>query len=213
MFRFVVITIVSGVLMQFAPSRAWADIIQYKSLDLLVMNADLVIRGEVTEIVSKKVDGAVWDRVSVKVAETIKGEKLKEVMFEFPQGFQGDFWRNLRGEVLLCLNTGPFLAGPFQTHYVLLHTSRTIVLNGAAQPVQPVFSLDFKSLTDPKEILKAAHAAVDDKARKPGATLEWIVQGALLKGAELSYEVIYPDSERVRSAAKKQNIKLVPLGE
>jgi hypothetical protein len=105
------------------------------------------------------------------------------------------------------------LEAPFQTKYVLRNTSPKVVLSGAPQPDQPVFSLDFKSLTDPKEILKAARAAVGDKARKPGARLEWIVQGALLQGPERPYEVIYPDSERVRSAAKKQNVKLLPLSE
>jgi hypothetical protein len=87
------------------------------------------------------------------------------------------------------------------------------LLNGAPQPDQPIFSLDFKSLSDPKEILTDARVAAGDKARKVGAALAWIVQGALLKDAERPYEVTYPDSERVRSAAKKQNIKLVPLSE
>lgn len=209
MFRVVQIAVFALVLMPCVPGRASADIMQYESLDLVVMNADLVIRGEVSETVSKKVEnGAEWKRVTVKVTETIKGEKFKEVAFEFPLQFQADFWRNLRGEVLLCLNKGPFPGGPFQTDFVLAYSNRAVALDAKARFNGRIFSLDFKELTDPKEILTAARAAAADRASKPGALAEWIVQKQ--DSPDRPYTVLYPDSERVRAAAKKRGIDLVP---
>src|SRR3954469_18573798 len=98
--------------------RASADLIQYESLDLAVASADLVIRGEVVAIDTRKGDnGVVWNRLTVKVTETIKGEKLKEVSFlvrEDPFAARGTGWRNLRDELFLCLNAPKTPEGPFR---------------------------------------------------------------------------------------------------
>jgi hypothetical protein len=109
MFRFVLTAAIVLVLSQVLAGRAAADILQYESLDLAVARADLVVRGEVVELTSKKLDnGIVWNRVAIKVAETLKGEKVKEVSFlvrESPLEPAPDAWRNMRDELLFCLNT------------------------------------------------------------------------------------------------------------
>jgi hypothetical protein len=73
MHRPALLAVVAAALVQAFPGRAAADIIQYESLDLAVTSADLVIRGEVVAIDTRKGEnGVVWNRLTVKVAETIK---------------------------------------------------------------------------------------------------------------------------------------------
>ncbi len=82
MCRLVLIATVAVVLVQGVPGRALADIILYESLDLAVLNSALVVRAEVIEIATKKgEDGFVWNQVTVRVKETIKGKEFKEVKF------------------------------------------------------------------------------------------------------------------------------------
>jgi hypothetical protein len=210
MFRFLLIAPFAVVLVQSVPGRASADLIQCESLDLAVMNSALVIRGEVIEIVSKKGENVVWNQVTVRVNETIKGEKFKEVKFlvrEGPFDWQGAAWRNMQDEMLLCLNAADSNRGGFdKTDFVLRGDS--ILLNGAPGRRGGTYSLKVKALTDRKEILAAALAAADDRARKPGAKLERIVQSPDV--VEWPLGVLYPDSERVRTAAKKLGIELLP---
>ena len=209
MCHFVLTAAIALVLTQTLPARAAVDIMQYESLDLAVAKADLVVRGEVIEVTSKKLDnGIVWSRVTVKVAEIVKGEKVKEVTFlvrESPLEPRPDTWRNMRDELLFCLNT---VGGkepeesPLRGDFVLRdgNVSWAILLNGAPGK-SPVYGPDFKRLTAPKEILAAARGAA--KAGKPGAMLGF-VDDRLLRPCE----VLYPDSEQVRAAAKKQGLDL-----
>jgi hypothetical protein len=213
MYRFAVIAAIGIGIVHAIPGRGIADIIQYESLDLAVASADLVIRGRVAKIVSQKGEnGVVWNRITVKVAETIKGEKLKEVTFlvrEAPLEPQGTTWRNLRDELLFCLNGLKVAEGPFRVDYVLRGgwIAWALPLTGAPGTRLPVYSINFKSLTGPKEILAAARAAAEAPAGKAKSRLEWIVQGpATLK----PHAVLYPDSERVRKAARKRQIDLLP---
>jgi hypothetical protein len=213
MFRFVLIAAVTLVLVQFVSGRASADIIQYESLDLVVASADLVVRGEVIEVVSKKGDhdGVVWNRVTVKVAETIKGEKFKEVIFlvhETPFETQGAAWRNLRDDMLFCLDALKPAKGPFQVDYFLRSGWNTwaIPLTGAPGTKLPIYSIDFKSLTASKEILAAARAAAEAPGGKAKSKLEWIVQCS--ETPFLPHAVLYPDSERVRDAARNRKVDL-----
>ncbi len=213
MIRFVLIAAVVLVLVQVGPGRAAADIIQYESLDLAVVAADLVVRGEVTEIVSQKGEnGVVWNRVTVKVAETIKGKQAREVTFlvhQIPFTGRTTPWRNQRREMLFCLNALKSPQGPFRVDYVLHEgfISWAIALDGAPDAGGPIYSLNFKALTDPKQILTAARAAAGAAGRKTKTMLEWIAQGPeVLK----PHAVLYPDSERVRAAARQQRIELLP---
>src|SRR4029078_5292319 len=99
MLRSVLIGAFAVLLVQAVPGRASADLIQCESLDLAGMNSALVIRGEVIEIVSKNGENVVWNQVTVRVKETIKGEKFKEVKFlvrEGPLEPRGSAWRNMR---------------------------------------------------------------------------------------------------------------------
>jgi hypothetical protein len=209
MFRFVLIATFAVLLVQAVPGRASADIMQCESLDLAVMGSDLVVRGEVTEIVSKKGENVVWNQVTVRVKETIKGHKFEEVKFlvrEAPLEPQATAWRKLRNEMLLCLNEADSNRGGFdKVDFVLRGDS--ILLNGAPRSWGPLYSLDFKALTDRKEILTAARAAAGDQFHKPRKMLEWIVQGPDIA---ISHAVLYPDSERVRAAAKQRRIELSP---
>jgi hypothetical protein len=213
MCRFVLIAAVAVVLVQAVSGRGAADIIQYESLDLAVARADLVVRGGVTEIVSKKGENdTVWNRVTVKVAETIKGEQLKEVTFlvrEAPLEPRAASWRNLQDEMLFCLNTLKRPEGPFPVDYVLHggFISWAVALNGAPKSGGPIYSLDFKPLTDAKELLNAARAAAGDQSVKAKSRLEWIVQGP---DTLMPHAVLYPDSERVRAAARQRRVELLP---
>jgi hypothetical protein len=209
MVRSVLIATFAVLLVQAVPGRALADLMQCESLDLAVMDSALVIRGQVIEIVSKKGENVVWNQVTVRVTETIKGEKFKEVKFlvrEGPFEPRGTAWRNMQDEMLLCLNAADSNRGGFdKTDFVLRGDS--ILLNGAPGRKAAVYSLHVKALTDRKEILAAARAAVEDRARKPGAKLERIVQSS---DVEWPLGVLYPDSERVRAAAKKLGVELLP---
>jgi hypothetical protein len=210
------IVVVAGALIQAVPGRAAADIIQYESLDQAVAGADLVIRGEVVEIVSQKGEnGVIWNRVTVKVAETLKGEKLKEVSFvvrEAPFESHGTTWRNFQDELLFCLNSLKDPEGPFRVDYSLRGGWMfwAIPLTGSPGTRLPIYSIDFKSLSDAKEILGAARAAAEAPVGKAKSKLEWIVQSPKTL---MPHAVLYPDSERVRAAARKRQVDLLPLKE
>ena len=189
--------------------RAAADIMQYESLDLAVARADLVVRGEVVELTSKKLEnGIVWSRVTVKVAETIKGDKVKEVTFlvrSSPFELRRAAWASMTEELLVCLNTfGGKMPeeSPLKGDYFLRdgNVSWAVALSGTAGP-RPVYGPDFKELTDPKETLAAARAAAGLKAGK--AELGWIDESRLRP-----CEVLYPDTAKVRGAATKAGLKL-----
>jgi hypothetical protein len=216
MSRFALIAAVASAAVQGFTGRAAADIIQYESLDLAVASADLVIRGEVVAIDSRKGEhGVVWNRLTVKVAETIKGEKLKEVSFlvrEDPLAPQGAGWRNLRDEMFFCLNALKIPEGPFRVDYFVRGGwfFWAVPLTGTPGTRLPIYSIDFKALTDPKEILAAARAAAEAPAGKAKSRLEWIVQGP---DTLIPHAVLYPDTERVRAAAEKRRIELLPWKE
>jgi hypothetical protein len=217
MFRSFLIAAAAAVLVQAFPGRASADVIQYESLDLAVINSDLVVRAEVIEIASKKADdGFVWNQVTIRVNETIKGKKFKEVKFlvqtvqEITVETPGTPWLNRRDELLLCLNPAGSNRGGFEKADFVLHHNNfswAVLLNGKPRNSLPIYSLDFKALTDPKEILAAARGAAEDRASKPGAKLLW---GVPRRDEFRPHDVIFPDSERVRAAAKKHSVELGP---
>src|SRR5262249_51832270 len=147
-------------------------------------------------------NGVVWNRLTVKVAETIKGEKLKEVSFlvrEDPLAPRGTSWRNLRDEMFFCLNAAKIPESPFRVDYVLRDgwVFGAVPLTGRRGTSLPVYSVDFKGLTDPKEILAAARLAAQSPAGKAKSLLEWIVQR---RDTYVPHAVLYPDSERIRAA-------------
>jgi hypothetical protein len=213
MSRFTLIAAVATAVVQGFTARAAADIILYESLDLAVARADLVIRGEVVAIDTRKGDnGVVWNRLKVRVAETIKGEKLKEVSFlvrEDPFTARGAGWRNLRDELFFCLNALKIPEGPFRVDYSLRGGwfFWAVPLTGSPRTRLPIYSIDFKPLTGPKEILTAARAAAQAPAGKAKSLLEWIVQR---HDTLMPHAVLFPDSERVRAAARKQQVDLLP---
>jgi hypothetical protein len=209
--RVALVAALAAVAVPLLAGRASADIIQYESLDLAVASADLVIRGKVVAIDTNKEDnGIVWNRLTVKVTETIKGEKLKEVSFlvrEGPFAARGAVWRNRRDEVLFCLGALKVREGPFRVDYSLRSGwfFWALALSGAPGTSLPIYSTDFKALTAPKEILAAARVAAKAPAGRAKSRLEWIVQGP---GVLMPHAVLYPDSERVRTAARKRKVEL-----
>jgi hypothetical protein len=211
MSRIAFVATVAAVAVPLVAGRASADIIQYESLDLAVASADLVIRGEVVAIDTRKGDnGVVWNRLTVKVTETIKGEKLKEVSFlvrEDPFTNRGVGWRNLQDEMLNCLDALKFRGGPFRADYSLRAGwfFWAIPLTGAPGTRLPIYSTDFTALTDPKEILAAAREAAKAPAGKAKSLLEWIVQGPEVLWP---HAVLYPYSDRVHEAARKRKVEL-----
>src|SRR4051794_39093887 len=100
MTRFILTTAITLIVTVTGAGRAAADIAQYESLDLAVVRSDLVVLGEVAELTSKKLDnGTLWSRVTIKVAEVIKGEKCKEVtilVWELFPGSPSAPWRTKR---------------------------------------------------------------------------------------------------------------------
>jgi hypothetical protein len=211
MSRVAVITALATVAVALLASRAAADIIQYESLDLAVAGADLVIRGEIVAIDTRKGDnGVVWNRLTVKVTDTIKGKRLKEVTFlvrEDPFTNPGTGWRNLRDELLFCLNALKIPEGPFRVDYALRGgwLFWAVPLTGTPGTRLPIYSTEFKALTNPKEILAAARAAATAPAGRANSRLEWIVQGPEVLWP---HAVLYPNSDRVREAARKRNVDL-----
>jgi len=68
-----------GLLGHFAPSQARGEIVGADSIEWIVTNSDVVVRGTVVEVVRGQgffVD-EVWDKVTIQVAETLKGENRK----------------------------------------------------------------------------------------------------------------------------------------
>jgi hypothetical protein len=91
------------------------------TVDTSVFNASRIRRVYGTHA-TKGDPGVVWNRLTVQVTETIKGEKLKEVSFlvrEDPFTNPGTGWRNLRDEMLFCLNALKHPEGPFRVDYAL----------------------------------------------------------------------------------------------
>jgi hypothetical protein len=216
MCRVALLAAVAAALVQVIPGRASADIIQYESLDLAVVGSRLVIRGEVVAIETQKGEnGVVWNRVTVKVAETIKGEKLKEVSFllrEDPLASRAPTWRNLRDEMFFCLSAVTIPEGPFRVDYWLRGDwfFWSVPLTGSSGTLLPIYSIEFKPLTSRKEILAAARAAAQAPAGKAKSKLEWIVQGV---DVLFPHAVLFPDSERVRTAARSRQLELLPWKE
>src|SRR5262249_15658427 len=144
--------------------------------------------------------------------ETIKGAKLTSVKFlvrEAPFDSGGTAWRNQRDEMLFCLNRQKSPEGPFRVDYVLRRgwISWAIPLTGAPQTRWPIYSTEFAPLSGRKEILLGAGRVAEAPPGNAKWQLEWMVQDA---ATLRPHAVLYPDSERVRAAAKTRRIELLP---
>jgi hypothetical protein len=218
MSQIAVVAALATVAVPLLAGRAAADLMQCESLDLAVASAGLVIRGEVVAIDTRKGDnGVVWNQLTVKVTETIKGEKLENVSFlirEAPFANWRAAWRNLQDEMFFCLNAVKKSEGPFQLDYSVRDGNYlgiwAVPLNGTPGTRLPIYSTDFKALTDAKAILAAARKAAKAPAGKAKSRLEWIVQG---RDVLWPHSVDYPDSEPVREAAQKRQVDLLPRKE
>lgn len=71
--------IVVGIL---RPSTVHAEVMGGESIDWIVADSDLIIRGTLTTVETKRGKGqVVWETATVKVNETLKGEKVKHATF------------------------------------------------------------------------------------------------------------------------------------
>jgi hypothetical protein len=132
---------------------------------------------------------------------------VREAPFEAP----GTGWRNWRDEVFFCLNAANVPQGPFPVGYALRGgwLFWAIPLSGKPATRLPVYGAEFRPLTDPKDILAAARSAAADRGIRAKASLEWVVQDPPL----LPHAVLFPDSDRLRGAAKARRVELFPWKE
>ncbi len=64
------------------PSIAQAEINGGESIDWIVADSDLIVRGTLTKVETKRGDGqVVWETATVKVNETLKGEQVTHATF------------------------------------------------------------------------------------------------------------------------------------
>jgi hypothetical protein len=213
MSRFILTAAITVIVAITGAGRAAADIAQHESLDLAVARSDLVVLGEVAELTSKEIgDGTVWTRVTIKVAEVIKGEKVKEVtilVWEVAPGAASAPWRTKRAELLLCLNrsVGRVPAqSPLQADYMIRSGNETWAINLSVPRIEgPYFGLKFQQFTDPNHLREAARQATRADAAKPGARLAFMPDEPPV---HFPREFLYPDTPQVRAAARQLGITL-----
>jgi hypothetical protein len=148
-----------------APSRAAAEINVADSLEWMVADAELVVRGVVSAVDKQRGEGQVmWYRVTLRVSETLEGKRSRTVRFvvRHLHGETPEVWRQKRTELLLFLISSKrrladdpgYGVEPFALR------ERDAVVRLRARGSDPVYTLDFAKLTGRAEILKAARRAV-----------------------------------------------------
>lgn len=161
------------------PGAAAALLVE--SLDWVVADADLVIRGSITDFdrVRDK-DEVIWATATVKVAETLKGEKKDEIKFiaSHKSRFASDRLANLakeKADILLCLvkserykaKAADYAGQPWALRLAEGEIDHTVVdLSG--QSGSFAVALDGQVLTKKDDILKVAAVAAAAKESKQG---------------------------------------------
>src|ERR1043166_877153 len=150
-----------------SPSRGVAETVVAPSAEWFVANSELVIRGKITEVtIGLSEQREAWDKVTVRVSETLRGKPQETVHFVIRQP-SGEFGtQHLRqfiggAEVLLFLvrsdahkKTGP---ADF-ADVALAPTPDTQPFDLSGKYPFVVANLDFKALTRPDDLLKFARA-------------------------------------------------------
>lgn len=147
----------------FAPGRARAEINGADSIEWATIDADLVVRGTVSNVAASNTkDSQGWFVVTLSVAETLKGKAQKRVTFLTPQlGNEApDEWQAKDRELLLFLVRASRRATDDKRYAKATWAPRRssfgddpfFILNDKA--LRPAFASDFSVLVD-RNVLQA----------------------------------------------------------
>jgi hypothetical protein len=84
---------------------ARAELIIADSLEWIAQDSDLILRGKLVSVtrLPKKVNGYTWSKVTMSVAETLRGAHRRTRVFSVCDGHSPARWDKQRGEVLAFL--------------------------------------------------------------------------------------------------------------
>jgi hypothetical protein len=165
MTRRLLAALVIALSMALVPSRAAAEINVADSLEWMVADAELVVRGAVIAIQKQPGEGQVmWYRVTLRVSETLEGKRSRTIRFVIRHlhGETPEVWRQKKTELLLFLISSKRRVGddPGYGLEPFALRERDAVVRLRTHGSDPVYTLDFVKLTGRTEILKAARQAV-----------------------------------------------------
>lgn len=138
---------------------AHAEISVGESIGWIVADSDLIVRGTITDVQSSKQPQIFSDTVTVKVAEVLKGKRIKTIAFAVSHSGSGDTpaaWKSEAVEMLLFFREH---AGMLTLRSGNFGWRNSVVrLNG--KPKRGVFTVDLRQHTKSKDILVATRTAV-----------------------------------------------------
>jgi hypothetical protein len=85
--------------------KAHAELIVADSLEWIAQDSDLILRGRLVSVtrLPRKVNGYTWSKVTMAVAETLRGAHKRTRVFSVRDGYSPGRWDKQRGEVLAFL--------------------------------------------------------------------------------------------------------------
>ena len=168
--------VVALVLSFLSASTSNAEIIGGESLEWIVADSDLIVRGRITDVQTKKAGGqVVWETATVQVEETIKGPKSNLATFavrHFGSGEAPSVWKQENVELLLFL-VGSKRYVPDDRLYELTDLALRkrwgipsfVRLND--KPKKGLFTINFKVLKKRDDILHAVRKATNALKKLP----------------------------------------------
>jgi len=149
-----------------APSPAAAEINVAESIDWMVRDADLVVRGVVVAVRKHTRPGkSVWYEATLRVAETIKGTKMRNVRFAVHRVWGGTpaQWKSQGTELLAFFVRKRRLGKPYRSAsrapFVLRSGLQELVVKLSGSKRSKVYTRGFAVLSKRVDILKAARRA------------------------------------------------------
>lgn len=144
-----------------------------QSLEWLVTESDIVVRGVVVDVSREGVQqGWVWSTVTLEVRETFKGMDAKRLKFAI-QAIKSnraiEQWKNSKRELLCFLHRKDGLLARHGTDLCAPGLQWTVVPLGPPEEESrrpPIFNLDLKLLDKSKDILEAAREAVAKQGKR-----------------------------------------------
>ncbi len=162
--------LVLAVLLVLVPAAAAAEINMADSIEWTTVDSDLVVRGKVTAVKTRRgPGGVVWYDATFAVAETLKGPRRRSVTFAVRHlwGPTPAEWRAKRRELLLFLvdskrrlgEDADYARAPFALRP---HDGAVLALDGASP--DRAYAATFDVLDTRARILDAARAAATSTA-------------------------------------------------
>jgi hypothetical protein len=166
------------------PASCFAQVgYDFNSLNLLVAQADVIVRGTVTDVVRGPVqNNGVTCVVTLDVTESLKGEenhRLRFVAWQHEQGRTLEQWRDAKSVVLWFLNRRPATkpkdepSAPTAAEQIASHGTDLFLAGLGSQkialgprvkddwaPPPPNFTTELQLLEKPDEILKITHELI-----------------------------------------------------